>query len=198
MQRRDGPLHTVLTQPRTEHASRVDCQEVPHSRYTTTYLPVFRIWIHWFRIRIQHFRLNTNPDPGFWWPIIEKKIYGQKFLSYFFWSKIAIYLSLGLHKGRPCYRRSIQSFKREHPTLQNMKFLDFFPIFVGNFFPPGSGSTDLIESRSNPDPDPKHRYLHTVLHSLFALRSFGVLITGSSLCRWFRFAQLAKGKKFRP
>ncbi len=25
--------------------------------------PVFRIWIHWFRIRIQHFKLNTDPDP---------------------------------------------------------------------------------------------------------------------------------------
>jgi zinc transporter ZupT len=27
--------------------------------------PVFRIRIHFIRIRIQHFKLNTNPDPGF-------------------------------------------------------------------------------------------------------------------------------------
>jgi hypothetical protein len=56
--------------------------------------------------------------------------------------------------------------KREHPTFQNMKFLNFFPIYVGHFFPPlalldpdsesGYGSTDLIQSESNPDPDPKH------------------------------------------
>jgi hypothetical protein len=47
--------------------------------------------IHRFRIRIQHFRLNTNPDPdpGF----ISKKV--QK--------KIAA--------GRPSYRRSLQPSK---------------------------------------------------------------------------------------
>jgi hypothetical protein len=48
-------------------------------------------------------------------------------------------IPLGLHKGRQSYRR------REHPAL-----------FVGHFCPTGSGSTDLIESGSNPDPDPKH------------------------------------------
>jgi hypothetical protein len=44
--------------------------------------------------------------------------------------------------------------KREHPALQNMKFRNFLFIFVGSFYPPGSGSgsTDLIESGSNPDP----------------------------------------------
>ncbi len=32
---------------------------------------VFRIRIHWFRIRIQNFRFNINPDPDsrFWWQI---------------------------------------------------------------------------------------------------------------------------------
>jgi hypothetical protein len=48
------------------------------------------------------------------------------------------------------------AFKRENPALQNMTFLNFSPIFVGNYYPPGSGSTDLTESGSNPDPDPKH------------------------------------------
>ncbi len=32
-----------------------------------------------------------------------------------------------------------------------MKFFNFFIFFVGNFCPPGSGSTDLIETRSDPD-----------------------------------------------
>ncbi len=36
-----------------------------------------------------------------------------------------------------------------------MKFLNFFSTFVGHFCPPGSGSTDLIESISNTDPDPQ-------------------------------------------
>jgi hypothetical protein len=27
--------------------------------------PVFRIRIHLIRIRVQHFKLNTDPDPGF-------------------------------------------------------------------------------------------------------------------------------------
>ncbi len=29
------------------------------------FVPVFRIRIHLISIRIQHFRLNTDPDPGF-------------------------------------------------------------------------------------------------------------------------------------
>jgi hypothetical protein len=45
-----------------------------------------------------------------------------------------------------------------------MKFLDFFSIVVGNFCPLGSGSgygsTDLIESGSNADPDPKHWFYY--------------------------------------
>jgi hypothetical protein len=40
------------------------------------------------------------------------------------------------------------------PALQNMTFLYFFYIFVCHICPPGSGSTDLIEFGS--DPDPKH------------------------------------------
>jgi hypothetical protein len=47
------------------------------------------------------------------------------------------------------------ALKRKHPALQNIKFLKFFSTFVGHFCPPGSGSTDLIVSESNPDPDPK-------------------------------------------
>jgi hypothetical protein len=42
--------------------------------------------------------------------------------------KFAIYLSLGFHKGGTIYRRSLQPPKREHPALQNMKILYFFPL----------------------------------------------------------------------
>jgi hypothetical protein len=58
-----------------------------------------------------------------------------------FWiKKNSIYLSLGLHKGRPSYRRSLQ-LKREHPALQNMKFLDYFLLLW------------VIFALLDPDPD---------------------------------------------
>jgi hypothetical protein len=63
------------------------------------------------------FRLNTDPDPirtpgGFWWPKIEKDLQLKKN-----WSKTS-YLSLGLHKGRPSYRRSLQLSKE---NIQHFK-----------------------------------------------------------------------------
>jgi hypothetical protein len=50
-----------------------------------------------------------------------------------------------------------EAFSSPKKTSSNMKFL-FFAIFVGHFCPPGSeyGSTDVIKSGSNPDPDLKH------------------------------------------
>jgi hypothetical protein len=66
------------------------------------------------------------------------------------------YLSLGLHKEHPSYRRSLQL-----PKLQNINFekkiLLLWVIFA--LLDPDtdseSGSTDPIESESNPDPDPQ-------------------------------------------
>ncbi len=70
----------------------------------------------------------------------------------FFWSTIAICLSPGLHKGRPSYRRILQPSK---DNIQHLKTLNFLIFFLGHSCPPGSGygSTDLIESWSNPDPE---------------------------------------------
>ncbi len=79
---------------------------------------VFRTQIYWFRIRIHHFRLKTDPDP-----IQIQGFVGKNLI--FFWSKIAIYLSVGLHKGRPSYRRSLQPQK----STSDMKFLNFFLFF---------------------------------------------------------------------
>ncbi len=44
------------------------------------------------------------------------------------WLKTAIYLSLGLHKVCPSYRRSLQLSKEaiQHLTLQNINFYKFF------------------------------------------------------------------------
>ena len=112
-------------------------------------VPGFRIRINLIWIRIQNVRLNTNPDPD---PIRvfttkKKKCTAEKKIALFLIKKTTIYLSLGLHKGRPSYKKKPSDLKREHPALQNMKYF-FFSTFVGNFCPPGSGSTDLIESGS--------------------------------------------------
>ncbi len=77
-----------------------------------------RIWI-----RMQSLMLETNTDPD---PIrIQgfndkklKKNYSWKFFYIFFWSKTAIYLSLGLHKVCPSYRRGLQ-FSKE--AIQHFK-----------------------------------------------------------------------------
>jgi hypothetical protein len=88
---------------------------------------VFRIRIHFFRIRIrvQRLRLETNTDPdsdpiriqGFNEQKL-KKNYSWKKNSIFFGSKTAIYLSLGLHKVCPSYRRSLQLTKE---AIQHFK-----------------------------------------------------------------------------
>ncbi len=66
-------------------------------------------------MRIQHFRLNTDPVPdlmriqGFDNPKLDKIYICKKMFYIFFLLKIEIYLSLGLRKGRPSYRRSLHS-----------------------------------------------------------------------------------------
>ncbi len=80
----------------------------------------------WIPIRIQGFKMTK----------IEKNYSWKKNLIVF-GSKTTIYLSLGLHKGRSSYRRSL--LKRGHATLQNMN-INFFSTFVDHFCPPGSGS----------------------------------------------------------
>ncbi len=78
---------------------------------------------------------------------LKKITAGKKFNI--FWSKIAIYLSLGLHKGRPSYRRSLHPSKGNIKHFKTWNFL-IFSIFVGHICPPGSGygSNDMIESGS--------------------------------------------------
>jgi hypothetical protein len=71
-------------------------------------------------------------------------------------SKTTIYLYLGLHKGRPSYKRSLQLSKKNIQHF-NMKFLKFFLLLwvIFALLDPdpdseyGSGSTGPIESGSN-------------------------------------------------
>ncbi len=88
----------------------------------------------WIRIAF-----SADPDPAFFPPcgsgsrvlmeINFLKIAGGKKL-YFYWSKIAIYLSIGLLKGRPSYRRNLNPSKRTSSTFQNLKFLHFCESFL--------------------------------------------------------------------
>ncbi len=136
--------------------------------YLLVIFPGLRIRIHFIRIRIQHFRMNTNPDPD---TIRNQGFNDQKLKKNYSWNffiyQTAINLSLGLHKVCPSYRRSLQrpSNTSKHELLQ------IFFYFCGSFLPfwiriripnqdpdldseSGSGSTDPIESGSNPDPQP--------------------------------------------
>jgi hypothetical protein len=76
-----------------------------------------------------------DPDPGsrsrVWWSKIGKNLQLEIWFL-FFWSKLAIYLSLGLHKGRLSYRRSLQSSKENIQHFKRWKFCPF-SIFLGHF-----------------------------------------------------------------
>ncbi len=67
----------------------------------------------------------------------EKNLQQKKFL--FVLSKIAIYLSLGLHKESPSYWRRLQLSKEAIQHFKTWNFL-IFSTFMGHFCPPGSGS----------------------------------------------------------
>ncbi len=129
-----GVNRTLRGYPRPAIPNPTD-KKMPSNFCTTFCRPVFRIRIH--LIQIRHFRLNVDPDPGFWWPKIKKNLQLKKKLNNF-WSKIAIYLSLGLHKGLPNYRRSLQPSKENIQHIKTWNFL-IFSIFVGHFCSPGSG-----------------------------------------------------------
>ncbi len=119
--------------------------------------PVFRIRIRfiWFPIRNQHFMLNTDPDPGFWWPKIATNLQLEKEFN-FLGSKTTIYLFLGLRKGRPNYRRSLQPSKENIQHFKTWNLLIF--VFLWVILPsliwpdpdtdplPGSGSETLIKT----------------------------------------------------
>ncbi len=83
-----------------------------------------------------------DPDPRFDDLKLKKNLQLEiKFL--FSWSKIAIYLSLGLHKGLPSYMRSLQPSKENIQHFKRWKFCPFF-----NFF-------GVILALLDPDPDPQ-------------------------------------------
>ncbi len=100
-------------------------------------LPAYRIPSSWCLVFTFDNRILIQ---GFVDQKTEKEIQLKKFI--FFWSKIAIYLPLGLHKGLPSYRRSLQPSKENIQHFKKLNLLTFY-IFVYHFCPPVSGSTTL-------------------------------------------------------
>jgi hypothetical protein len=86
--------------------------------------PVFRIRIPLIRIRIHHFRLNTDldPDPGLWCQI-----------NFFHIKNYNLPIPRP-PEITPKLQKKPSTLKREHPALQNIKFLNFF-FFRGSFLP---------------------------------------------------------------
>jgi hypothetical protein len=78
---------------------------------------------------------------------------GKKFI--FFKTKIAIFLSLGLYKGQPSYRRSLQP--SEEKIQQFKQEIFFFFLFLRSFLP--SLIRILIQQlklmRIHADPEPQ-------------------------------------------
>ncbi len=84
----------------------------------------FRICIHLIRIRIHHFRLNTNPDAD---PILIQGFYNQKLKKIYSWNKKLRFLG----GSKTTINTSL--------GLKTWNFL-MFSTFVGHFCHPGSGS----------------------------------------------------------
>jgi hypothetical protein len=109
---------------------------------------------HWFNADPDPaFFLFADPDPvpnpGFWWLKIGKKTY-----FIFLGSKIAIYLSLGLYKGCTSYKRGLQPSEREHPSLPNLKILNFFLYLRVNFALLDPDPDRVTQINADPDPQP--------------------------------------------
>jgi hypothetical protein len=69
----------------------------------------------------------------------------------FFLSKTAIYLSLGLHKVCPSYRRSLQ-FSKEAIQHPKHELLPIIVYFCGSFLP---SWIRIRIPNTDPDPDPQ-------------------------------------------
>ncbi len=97
-----------------------------------------RVWC-WRPIRIR-IRIQGFNDQKF------EKNYSWKFLYIFFWSKTAIYLSLGLHKVCPSYRRRLQFSKEAIQHFKTWTLTNYCLLLW------------VIFALLDPDPDPDSEY----------------------------------------
>ncbi len=106
---------------------------------------IYSYFYHWIRIRIQHFKwIRIQSGSNALMTKNWRKKYNWKFFCVLLLTT-AIYSSLGLHKGLPSYRRSLQPSKENIQHFKKWNLLTF-SIFVGHFCPPGSGSTTVIST----------------------------------------------------
>ncbi len=117
--------------------SNYDTSEVDRVKFTSSEeSPVFRIRIHWVRIR--HFRPSTEPDPdatriqGFDDQKLKKITVRKKFYIFFF-KKCNLFIPRPPERTFKLQEKA-SAPKREHPALQNMKLLNYF-YFCGSFLP---------------------------------------------------------------
>ncbi len=99
--------------------------------------------------------MNTDPDPGVLCPKIGKNLQLKKKIL---WAKTIIYLSLGLHKGRPSYKRSLQLSKKNIQHFKTWNFVNFLEFFLLLWVIFALLDPDLDSeygSGSNWDPDPQ-------------------------------------------
>ncbi len=92
--------------------------------------PGLRICIHFIRIRIQHFRLITDPDPD---PIRIQGFNDQKLKKNYNWKKGKFFGIKNYNSPIPRtplrtskLQKKLSALKKGHTTLQNMNFLNFF------------------------------------------------------------------------
>ncbi len=117
---------------------------------------VFRIWIPWVLIRIQHFTLNTDPDPiriqGFDDLMTKIEIiYSWKENWSLFDQKLQFTYPLASIKGVQAIGEAFSPQKGTSvPALQNMKFLNFF-LFLWVIFALLDLDLDPL-TWLNPDP----------------------------------------------
>jgi hypothetical protein len=108
--------------------------------YSDILVAVFLIRIHLIRSRIQHFRLKTDRDPQIEQNLQLNKKFGwdQKLQFTYPWASIM---------DVPKIQKKPSTLKREHPALQNIKFLFFF-LFFGSFLPSRIHRPDRIRVRN--------------------------------------------------
>ncbi len=116
---------------------------------------VFQILIHFIRIRNQLFRLKNDPDPIRTQSFDNqklKKCTSKKFCIFFKNYHLLVPRPLGTPSR---LQKTPSAPKREHPALQNMKFLISFPLWV--IFAFLDPDTDRL-TWLNPDPNTAYRY----------------------------------------
>ena len=130
-----------------------------------------------------------------------KKFTAEKKITFFLDQKTSINLSLGLHKGRPSYRRSLQ-LSEETSSTSKHEFLNFFLLLWVIF--------DLLDPHQDPKPCMKPRHYVTMPLALIVIlimtvsdRDKDIIMTVRVTMRvtvrviYFRYRQQCCGPRIR-